>query len=247
MLSQLFESLPAPAQRKSKIALASIGRRIHITANGALLFDDIRRRLKNERFEVIFDVGANVGQSAKNLTLHYSGSRIYSFEPAPNTFKTLQRAVKSFGNTVAVNLGMGDKPQTVRFDDRGPSDMARIGDQSDETLPRVEITTVDDYCSQNGIHRIDYLKIDTEGNDLNVLKGAIRMLSDSRISVIVVECSMNPDNKRHVPFNDFYQYLCPMGYRVFGLYEQVSEFIENKPHLRRSNVVYISREVIRRN
>lgn len=111
----------------------------------------------------------------------------------------------------------------------------------------VSLTTIDEFCAARGVVSIDYLKIDTEGNDLNVLIGAAAMLDRNAIKIIAAEVSTNHDNMRHVPFDDIYRFMCPKGYRVFGLYEQTPEFFEGRPNLRRANVVYISREVIARN
>jgi FkbM family methyltransferase len=248
-LWHMFDRLPCGIQRRTKMVLASIGTSLHLSPSGALLSNDIRRRLPRQQMKVIFDVGANVGQSAMTFLVNYPRAQVFSFEPAPKTFAVLQESVKRFSNVKAYGVGMGHKREMVRFNcTKAASESYGIAvDQSDEDQPLVPITTLDEFCAEHCVPRIDYLKVDTEGNDLNVLIGAQKMLMDAEIGIVIVECSMNPDNKLHVPFSDFYHFMSPLGYRVFGVYEQVEEFIERKPNLRRANVAFISPSVISRN
>jgi len=120
-------------------------------------------------------------------------------------------------------------------------------DQHDSDLPEIEFTTADSFCSGNNITRIDLLKIDTEGHDLDVIKGAEHMLRTSAVGIVIAECSMNMDNTFHVPFCDIHRHMEQLGYRLFGIYQQVHEWPTRKPHLRRTNVAYISPAVIARN
>lgn len=115
------------------------------------------------------------------------------------------------------------------------------------TLESVKIETLDDFCLEHEISHIGFLKIDTEGNDLNVLRGGKQILSQQRIDVVQVEAGMNPANKRQVPYNSLCNFLEARNYLLFGIYDQVSEWPQRKPHLRRANPVFISREVISAN
>jgi len=111
----------------------------------------------------------------------------------------------------------------------------------------VDLTTLDDYCDVNGVERINYLKIDTEGHDLEVLKGSVNMISERRIDLIEVEAGMNPSNLLHVPFETLKDYLESCSYVVFGIYEQAWETRTGEAHLRRINAVFVSLEVIKMN
>jgi len=111
----------------------------------------------------------------------------------------------------------------------------------------VNIVTLDDYCRAKSIGKVNYLKIDTEGGDLEVLRGGEGMLQEQRIDFVEVEAGMNADNKRHVPFEILKDYLESRGYPLFGVYEQVPEWPTKEPHLRRTNPVFISRRMIEMN
>ena len=58
----------------------------------------------------------------------------------------------------------------------------------------VQTQTLDDFCLDEKIENIDVLKMDTEGNELNILKGAIRLLSENKINVIYTEISDTKKN-----------------------------------------------------
>lgn len=84
----------------------------------------------------------------------------------------------------------------------------------------VKLSTVDNFASDNQIRQIDLLKIDTEGFDLEVLKGAQSMLSAGQIAFALPEIGFDPGDARHVLFDEIRAYLLPMGYAVFSIYDQ---------------------------
>ena len=61
---------------------------------------------------------------------------------------------------------------------------------SDLTTETVDIVTLDEFCQTKRIDQINYLKIDTEGGDLEVLKGAANMLTEQRIDFVEVEAGI---------------------------------------------------------
>lgn len=242
-------NLPSPMQRAIKHSLSWIGRTLQVVPIGSLLSDDVRRRLRHEDIRIIFDVGANVGQSAKGFQVNYPNATIYSFEPSPTTFSKLKSATQHARRVRAYNLAFGDRAAVLRFDcNDSASERHHIAqNQLDNTLPSVHVATIDSFCVENDIRYIDYLKIDTEGHDLSVLVGAESMLRTSAIGLVVVECSMNPDNDFHVAFPRIYDLMSLNGYRIFGVYEQVEEIVAMMPNIRRANVAFLSPRIIQRN
>jgi FkbM family methyltransferase len=209
---------------------------------------DIARRLPAERVDTIFDVGANVGQSSREFISAFPNATIYSFEPSPETFAKLLEGIPTCERFLPHNMGLSSRQAMLRFDTRRQNDMHRIGpNQEDETLPLVEVTTLSAFCKSSNVGKIDYLKIDTEGHDLEVLRGAQDMLAAGAIALAQAECSVNRDNKYHVPFSELHSYMENLNYRLFGIYEQTHEWTKGKPILRRVNVVYASQQVVERN
>ena len=93
-------------------------------------------------------------------------------------------------------------------------------DQNNTALPLVDVTTIDRFCSDHNIARFSLLKIDTEGNDLNVIRGASDMLRGGLIDVVVAECSLTQTSKRLVSFSALQGAMREYGYVCFGIYDQ---------------------------
>ena len=221
---------------------------------GTNLFDDLREWLPNLRVETVFDVGANVGQSARKYLNEFPGSQIYCFEPVGENFKKLQESLSGQDRVQCFKLALSSAKGTGEMVLAGNSQMFFLSrdvpgtpSQSSLRLEEVPVETLDGFCRDRNIDRISFLKIDTEGNDLEVLKGAEELLSLQKIDVVEVEAGMNGRNERHVPFGDFTAFLEARNYSLFGVYDQAHEWPTREPHHRRSNPVFISEQTIRGN
>lgn len=213
-------------------------------------FHDLQALIPRWHPSVIFDVGANIGQSAEIYAKRFPSATIFSFEPAAETFKQLKQNVSVFSNVRCMKLAFASQVGTGTLAHGTHSNMTRIiSNQSRADLvladncETIDQTTIDDFCKQQKMHKIDYLKVDTEGADLEVLRGAEQMIQNAMIEVIEVEAGIGLDNELHVPCQNFRDYLESKGYSVFGFYEQVNEWKRQLSHLRRTNVVFISKSL----
>ena len=207
---------------------------------------DIDRRLTKTPIRLIFDVGANKGQSAQLLRDWYPEATIHCFEPVTSTFQLLRGTVNGWPNLHLHQCALGAehaRASVVRHDYDEQSQVVTGG--LDGEL--VEVDTVDGVCRRLGVERIDYLKIDTEGHDLQVLKGAAGLLGRGQVALVEVEAGMNPDNHFHVVADELIGHLRGYQYRLFGLYEQTLEWTTADAYLRRANLVFVSPETVRRN
>jgi FkbM family methyltransferase len=221
---------------------------------GINLFDDLRQWLPNLRVETVFDVGANVGQSARKYLNEFPGSRIYCFEPVGENLQKLEENLRGQRNVQSFKLALSSAKGTGEMELGGDSQMFLLSrdvpgtqSQSSKRLEEVPLETLDGFCRDRNIDLISFLKIDTEGNDLEVLKGAEGLLSQQKIDVVEVETGMNGKNQRHVPFGDFTVFLEARRYFLFGVYDQAHEWPTREPHLRRSNAVFISERTVHGN
>jgi FkbM family methyltransferase len=217
-------------------------------------FDDLANYLPKLRVRTVFDVGANIGQSADIFQSRFPASTIYCFEPVEDTFRQLQSSFRANDRVFCFRLAVSSSKGAGKMVLSETPEMkylakplftgeaALIADLED-----VETETVDGFCGDRGIDSIDFLKIDTEGHDLEVLKGTERLLAEQCVDVVEVEAGMNIENKRHVGFADIDRFLQERDYFLFGIYEQVNEWPNHRPHLRRTNPIYISRRVIEAN
>jgi len=220
---------------------------------GVSLHRDVARFLPSLRLDIIFDVGANVGQSAMAYLTQFPKAQVYCFEPVDETFRLLLENIGKCENVRPFRLAFA----AARGEDKmvldGPSDQFYLISATncrlvcDVRLEQVEVETIDEFCVNHGVSRISYLKVDTEGSDLKVLHGAKRMLAAHSIDIIEVEAGMNRGNKLHVPFVDFIDFFDRNDYFLFAIYEQMHEWPTKEPHLRRTNPVFVSNSVIQSN
>ena len=215
------------------------------TLHGVDVLTDVKRLLPSFSAEIIFDVGANVGQSAEVFQYHFPQATIWCFEPFPDTFKTLKENCSKWQKVVCEKVALGATAKQVYVcEGRSSAENTVTVTPEGDATQQVAMTTVDEFCRRHDIETINFLKVDTEGHDLEVLKGASSMLQQQKIDFVELEAGMNPENDYHVPFAELTLFLESLGYRLFGIYDQMHEWKEPKPVLRRSNPVFISPKLI---
>jgi FkbM family methyltransferase len=207
---------------------------------------DILSRLPDYQPKVIFDVGANVGEVCVPLASAFPDCAIHAFEPVPPTFAALSEKTKQLGNVHCHNTALGSRSGSVRMWADGTSPGARVIKDPKETYAKevaVSIERGDAFCSRKEIASISYLKIDTEGFDLEVLIGFGDILQAT--DFVLTEAAMNPHNKTHVPFRIIEDYLRHKGFYLFKFYEQSFEFFHGgHPVLRRANPLFINKKLL---
>ena len=210
---------------------------------------DISRALPAYRMQTIFDVGANVGQSAKRYAHRFPAAQIYCFEPVRDSFRQLQENVKGNDRIHCARVALGASSGTGQMSVAAESVTSFLippgsGAVGRPVVEDVEVATLDEFCLAGGIHRVSYLKIDTEGGDLDVLKGGTRLLEAQSVDFVEVEASMHAGNRTHVPFDLLRGHLESKNYLLFGIYSQVAESSAAGRHLRRTNSTFISARLI---
>lgn len=142
---------------------------------------------------VILDIGANLGDWIEPLLAAFApqGVRAYAFEPAPQQRARLAERLAPFGNAVTIRpQAMGAEQATGHFRvtgaSTGSSALVETGAQNSGII-EVEIETLDRFVATEGIDHVHFVKIDTEGHDLNVLRGAAETLRQNRIEALLFE------------------------------------------------------------
>ncbi len=234
-----------------KIINKSTGYWLHKLNNlpvGADLFVDIHHKIKRQPLEVIFDIGANIGQSRTYFRFHAPNAKIYSFEPVQATFAQLQKTAGADTNCVLEHMALGDEQgeKKIRLFD---GDMTVLNSLRDDSMNPaanareeiISIDTLDHYCAVHGIVTIDLLKIDTEGFEINVLKGAEQMMQQGKIAFIYCETGFQSSNQRNTYFPVLTEFLAERDYYFFGLYNTDYHDWKRGNHL--SNALYIHQSV----
>jgi FkbM family methyltransferase len=202
---------------------------------------DIRNRLLNLAMCSIFDIGAHIGMTALEFGDEWPNASVYAFEPHPGNFSRMRSNLIGKPDMELFQMGFSDKPceAPFHFDAEHPS-MARVVSGGEAITDSIKLDTVDRFCSERGIQDIDLMKIDVEGHEMPVLRGASAMLSQGRIAVLRIESAIDPDSDYHTQLWDLCDFLHPNGYRVFGFYDQWEDTIDPSPRLRRFDVAFIS-------
>lgn len=213
-------------------------------------FRDILTHLPNQSVLIVFDVGANCGQSVRRFKSEFPDSSIFCFEPVSQTYNALIENVHGFDNVRCFQFALGEEECEKEISvDANHLDMARFSSNgfSGSEMELVRVRTLDNVIIEMGIDKVDYLKIDSEGYEIEILKGAISSLKRQAFDIVELEVGMSHRNKYHVPFEEVKSVMQAYKYAIFGIYEQVREWKEREPNLRRANVVFISERVITRN
>jgi FkbM family methyltransferase len=190
---------------------------------------DVANKLGCKNLPTIFDVGANFGQTYVTFRRHFPKARIFCFEPVTDTFEVLRERLAGDPNARAERLAFGKarESRSIRLFDDAPAlnslreDLMSKSDNAREEI--IQVDTIDNYCSQNGIKTIDLLKIDTEGFEIPVMEGARATLERGDVSMIFAEAGFDRRNGRNSPFNDIVEYLLALDYRFFGIYDVTHE------------------------
>jgi FkbM family methyltransferase len=165
---------------------------------------------------IIFDVGANVGAYTKILLEAIESPIIHCFEPSPAAFEQLEKHLGKAPGVHLHNLGLGAEESTLTlYTDEPGSAMGSLYRRrldhygiSMYPLEQVQIARLDAFCKEQGIERIDFLKVDAEGHDFSVLQGAGEILDPGQIAAIQFEFGgVNIDSRTY--FRDFFYLLTP--------------------------------------
>jgi FkbM family methyltransferase len=194
-----------PLVGQADVALPD-GRRMRLTSDGrdnlaAMLYWSGWRSFEPETLDVwlallaessvVFDVGAYVGIFAMSAAIGAPDRQVHAFEPVPESFARLNENLRAnrLTNVRAVPAAVGaiDGEITLHVPDGVwlPSHSSTKEDFRTGTRPvPVAVTTLDRYAKERGLERVDLMKIDTEGNEDEVLAGAGELFARSRPYVI---------------------------------------------------------------
>lgn len=209
---------------------------------GQDFIDDVQKRLPNSP-KVIFDVGGHFGESALRFSDAFAKATVYTFEPSPENFAQMESMLYGKPSVARFNIAIGSQEGRAEFFyNKNHSSMSRIeGGAGDRTY--VQVTTVDMFMEKNGIDGIDILKIDTEGYEIEVLNGARKSIDAAKISLIRIECGLDPDDQYHINLRQIMEFLEPKGFRIFGFYEQWEDVSDPTAKLRRTDVAFVARHI----
>jgi len=178
---------------------------------------------------VVIDAGANVGQTIDLMKRTFSKPAIYSFEPNPDLVQDLRNAYE-IGGVVIEGVALGNSEGTATFYLSENSELSSLlePDRRKEnpfaatrlrTQLSVEVTRLDSWLNKRPLKKIDILKIDTQGFDLEVLRGASAALDARIVEIVLIEVNFLSFYKGQSAFGDIVQFMKDNGYGLLTLYE----------------------------
>jgi FkbM family methyltransferase len=199
--------------------------------NGERFVIDTFRRIKGDAGIVAFDVGAHTGSWTGEILQRMPDAQVHCFEIAPETFNALQAAVGNRANVHVNRMGLSDEegelelsyvPGATTISTLHRATLASTWGLTHETV-QVPVTTGARYMADRNMDRIDFLKVDTEGHDLSVLRGFRDSLARRPIPIIQFEHGFV-----HIPARsllcEFYELLTPLGYAIGRLHPRCVQF-----------------------
>lgn len=248
---RLMEQLIRDAQ-----AYLGIGIGADVTSSGEHAIFKTLQNLPRSASDTLclFDVGSNQGQFLQLIdrSLVATPHRVHCFEPSPSAFAILQKNAGKRSDVVFNNIGLGEVAgEFDLYSDEAGSGLASLTKRRLDHFgldfshrERVQIQTLDSYCSQCSITNIDLLKLDVEGHELEVLNGGARMLAERRIKIVTFEFGgCNIDSRTFV--QDFYYFFNSHGmsliFRILpsGDLQQIKKYNESLEQFRTTNFLVL--------
>jgi FkbM family methyltransferase len=216
-------------------------------ARWVAVFNVVGRHLPAFRPTTIFDIGANAGDTTEILAERFPEARVHAFEPIPSAYRQLQERMRPYRQVRCHELALSDRTASTWMEVPDNTRLARIVStpQGGQSAIQVRTMTGDAFSDQERITRIDFLKVDTEGHDLDVLRGLESMLVGQQVGLIDIEVGFLSDSDRQVPLGVVQAHLGGLGYLPFWLHERTLDlYFSGRPMLRRVNMVFVSRQLV---
>jgi FkbM family methyltransferase len=195
------------------------------------LFEELRKIASKRDSTLILDIGANRGQSIKIFRKIFKNSTILAFEPAEKTYRNLEKGFAMIENVHLYNFGFGEKSGIVKFYESALDETSTmiypettssyfklkksillLNEKKMFNETQVQIETLDQFILKNSLSTIDLLKIDVEGFELQVLRGATKSLRARKFLNIQVE--RHEDNMRGTQSSEISSLLKTHGYEL---------------------------------
>lgn len=153
---------------------------------------------------IIIEAGTYDGKDTVELSSLLPKAQIFGFEPVLELFQKTKEAVKIFPNIKIYNFALSDKVGVVKMDLSGWGVNSKTLGMSSSLLPpkehlkyaravtfenkvEVQIITIDEWAERNDISYVDFLRLDIQGNELNVLMASPKIVSTAKVILTEVE------------------------------------------------------------
>ncbi len=173
---------------------------------------------------IFFDIGVNQGQTIKKMLDANPSAKVYGFEPSRICFKFLEEEFLNTKNINLYNSAIGSQLGELSFNEYSWSALNSILTRAYGTSKIIDtylvnVLTIDYFFEKNQIPYINLLKTDTEGYELNVLRGAANTMDKNKIQFVLVEIFFNENYIDQASFGDIYNFLLSKGFELVRFYD----------------------------
>jgi len=176
-------------------------------------FDYLHDEIKKAR--TIIDVGGNIGAFALLFEKLNPTATIHTFEPHPVLYKRLQQHLQiNSSKVISHNIGLGERKESVRLyevDERNPGMNRIFSIEQQNPYCAIHLESLDEYWERCDDPQIDFIKIDVEGFELSVLKGAYSKIKKYH-PVLVIELNDNNLRNNNASASELIIWLNEVGY-----------------------------------
>jgi FkbM family methyltransferase len=217
---------------------------------GAPFYNCITNR---DDVRVVFDVGANIGDVALTAVRSFPNAHIYCFEPVSATYRILCENIKNYSDRITpYNFGFLNVSKRLDIHITSAHGASSILDQSlnhksahphirETGTESIEVYTLDSFMADKAIDRIDIVKIDVEGTELEVIEGG-RETFRNKVDNVFVELSLLRRNRESPYCTEICKLLYDLGFMLINLYD-VARYVQNgRQYLNQMDAFFVKRK-----
>ena len=170
-----------------------------------------------QKGDVVIDIGANIGYYTRIASKSVgSTGRVFAFEPSPNALSVLKLNTKDLANVQVFPVALSDTEGEARFYVRKNGGTSSLAADSSAQEVKVKMTTLDNLALQ--VEKVDLIKIDVEGFEPDVLRGARTLIQDFR-PLVYLEYFAHYAEKRGFTDAVFDSFFADLNYNLHWINE----------------------------
>lgn len=187
-------------------------------------YADIAYHLRSAK-PLVFDIGANTGQSIARIRQRIPHAQIHSFEPSPTVYRELVSNTHGLDQVRLWNCAVGAVKGELLLNENSNTDLSSVlplgptGWGTVVSQVKVECRAIDEFVAAEGIDLIDVVKVDTQGFELEVFKGAESTLRNGKIGMILFEVNFEPLYEGLPTLPQLFELLTARGFRLVSIYD----------------------------
>ena len=195
---------------------------------GIDLETDIYRIKGSKDLNTFFDVGAHHGLFLNTFLQKFKVQKTYAYEPVSYNYNLLVFNSLKFSSSISCHqkaisnqVGWADIQLREHSQWHSLKKSNSTVSNLEAKYEKVSTTTIDEEVAKHGVNLIDFLKIDTEGFEKEVLYGAKISLLNQKIKFIYIEASLRESPENHTHFKIINDILTKYDYRLVAIYDQM--------------------------